>query len=142
MSAAALPAGIRPQAYAARSFEAFSLGRQTRLLDPLSASTLAEAMVETVRRWTWDRGDRLAVRELDDGVDRLHVYAVRKKSVGQRVWDGHVSSIQHERWLDHVCTIDLNAIAGIAVGAIGSEIQLHDWAQGKRPEGARFERMA
>lgn len=126
--------------YQAVSFEAFGIGPTTRLLDPLRARSLAEALAETTARWGWDRGDRLAVREIGDGTDRLHVYAVRRKSAGVRIWNAHVPSVEHERWLEHVCTVDLNVVAGIGVGLLGSEVGLHQHRQHRRPDGARMER--
>lgn len=122
-------------------FEAFGLGTATRLLDPLEAETLQEALAETTARWSWDRGDRFAVREISERVDRLHIYAVRKKSAGTRVWRDYIPKVEHERWAEAICTVDVNVIAGIPVGAVGSEIQLHEHDQRKRPERARLERV-
>lgn len=143
MTAPSPLAGLRPARYSpeALRFEAFTLhDARTQLLPPLSAETLKAALAETTQRWSFDRGDRLAVRELGDGTDRLHIYAVRRKSAGLHVWNGYVPSIEHERWLDHVGTVDLNIVAGIAVGAVGSEIVLHERRQAERPEGARMGR--
>lgn len=132
--------GPRAVPFSATSFEAFRLGGRTHLLDPLEAGSLEDALAETTSRWAWDRGDRLGIRELGDRSDRLHIYAVRKKSEGVRVWRGHEQSVEHRRWLDHICTIDLNAVAGIAVGIVGSEVDLHERGQRKRPERARLSR--
>lgn len=132
-------AGLRPQRFTAPAiaYEAFSLGSTTRLLDPLEAETLQQALGETTARWCWDRGDRFAVREIGEDIDRLHIYAVRRKSAGTRVWNRFESSVEHERWAEHVCTVDLNAVAGIAAGLVGSEVQLHRRRQDQRPDGAR-----
>lgn len=140
------PAGVRPARIRPASFEAFNLAGpaekfpRTALLDPLAADTLKEAVAEAVGRWSWDRGDRLGIREIGDQADRLHIYAVRRKSIGQRVWSDYRSSVEFDRWLDHICTLDLNVVAGIAVGAVGTEIDLHERRQEKRPEGARMVR--
>ena len=124
--------------YSATSFEAFNLGeRSTKLLDPLTAAALDEALAEATSRWGWDRGDRLGIREISDSGDRLHIYAVRKKSVGNRVWHGHAPSVEHQRWLDHIATVDLGVIAGIGRGLVGCERDLHAKKQALMPEGAR-----
>lgn len=134
---------VRPQRLSLFAYEAYSLpiygGRpHTKLLEPLKAGSLNEALAETTGRWLFDRGDRLAVREIAQGIDRLHIYAVRRKSHGFRVWNGHVPSTEHERWLDHICTIDLNIVAGIDVIGVGSERDIFEHRQGQRPEGARL----
>jgi hypothetical protein len=137
------PPAVRPskmERYIRTSFEGFSISASTRLLPPLRATSLNEALAETTSRWVFDRGDRLAIREIGEETDRLHVYAVRRKSGSVEVWTGHVPSKAHERWLDHVCTLDLNVVAGIAVGAIGSEVELHERSQAGRPDGARLRR--
>jgi hypothetical protein len=117
----------------ARAYEAFSLGRDgkdyTSLYEPLAATTLKEALAETTSRWAWDRGDRLGIRELGGRVDRLHVYAVRRKGHGVRTWNGHIPATEYARWLDHICTIDLNIINGIDVVGVGSERVLHEHRQ-------------
>lgn len=137
-----LPAGIRPVRYAAKrpdAFEAFALRRhETILLDPLAAENLDHACAETTARWAWDRGDRLAIREIGETADRLHIYAVRRKAEGTLTWNGYVPSVEHARWLEHIGTVDLNAVAGIAPGAVGVEVDLHEHRQRKRPEGARW----
>jgi hypothetical protein len=125
----------------ALAFEAFAFnGNRTRLLDPLEASDLFGALAETTSRWAWDRGDRLAIRELGEGIDRLHVYAVRRKSQGIKTVRGHVPVTDFARWLDPICSIDLNVVAGLPVGLIGGEHDLHLRRQHMRPEGARLER--
>jgi hypothetical protein len=135
--------GAVPRAVAFNSdafaYEAFNCtGLRTMLLQPLKAASLTDALAETTSRWSWDRGDRLAVREIGPKRDRLYVYAVRRKAVGVR--PNFASVIEHARWLDHICTIDLNAIAGINVTGVGSEITIHEHDQKRRPEGARMER--
>lgn len=125
----------------ARAFEAFAVsGDQTFLLDPLEAGTIADALAETTARWSWDRGQRLAVREIGNGRDVLHIYAVRRKSIGNRVWNGHVPMTEYKRWLDHICTVDLNVVAGIPRGLVGCEVEIHNRRQQQRPEGARLSR--
>lgn len=132
----------RPVPYSVKRYEAFNLGTSTRLLEPLDATSLADALAETVTRWSWDRGDRLALRELGDDIDRLHIYAVRRKAAGRKVWDGFACSVEHDRWPELVCAVDLNVVAGIPAGAIGCEVQLHERRQAARPEGARLGRVA
>jgi hypothetical protein len=126
----------------ALAFEAFKFGERTHLLEPLAATTLNDALAETTSRWSWDRGDRLGIREIGPVIDRLHIYACRRKSQGVRAWQGYVPVTEHVRWLEHVCTIDLNVVAGIPVGLIGAECDLHLRRQHRRPEGARLERDA
>lgn len=122
----------------ARAFEAFRLGETgTCLLDPLAAVSLEEAYAETTARWSWDRGDRLAIREIGERVDLLHIHAVRRKSQGVRAWQGYNPVTEYRRWLDHICTIDLNIVAGIDVVGVGVERDLFERRQAKRPEGAR-----
>lgn len=135
--------GLRPRAVAfdpdARAYEAFSLSKYgTRLLEPLGAASLKEALAETTSRWSWDRGDRLGIRELGGKIDRLHVYAVRRKSQGIQTWSrNHIPVTSHDRWLDHICTIDLNIIHGIDVVGVGVERQIFERSHAQRPEGAR-----
>lgn len=121
------------------AYEAFSLGSDakgsTRLCDPLEATTLAEALGEATSRWSWDRGDRLAIREITESGDHLHVYAVRRKAHGRR--SSIIANLEYGRWLDHICTIDLHVIAGIPRGLVGGEVDLHERRQRLRPEGAR-----
>jgi hypothetical protein len=128
--------------YSRFAFEAFrfSPGGGTYLLDPLEAGTLPDALAETTARWAWDRGDRLAVREIGEGRDRLHVFAVRRKSRGTKAWQGYVPVTEHERWLEPVCVIDLGAVAGIGEGLVGAEVELHERRQRERPAGARLRR--
>jgi hypothetical protein len=126
---------------AARSYEAFRLGEvSTHLLDPLEATSHSEALGEATCRWAWDRGDRLGLREIGREVDRLFIYAVRKKATGVR--RDFTSPLEHQRWLEHICCVDLNAVAGISVGLVGFEHELHLRRQHQRPEGARLERDA
>lgn len=128
----------------ARAYEAFIFGADTRciggtkLLDPIAATSLQEALAETTERWVWDRGQRLGVREIGAGNDLLHVYAVRKKSAPRYEYRGHRQYREHERWLEHICTIDLNVLAGSPRGLVGCEIHLHQRRQAQRPEGARL----
>lgn len=129
----------------ARSFEAFNLGRDekdhTSLRDPLQSTTLKEALAEATARWAWGRGDRLGIREIGGRIDRLHIYAIRQKSQGRRVWSSnHIPTTEHDRWCEHIATIDLNIIAGIDVIGVGSERQLFEHRQAHRPDGARMER--
>ncbi len=127
-----------PFAPDALAYEAFSFSPHgTRLRDPLEATSLDHALAETTARWAWDRGDRLGIRELGDRIDRLHIYAVRRKSAGVRTWRNHIPTTEHRRWLDHICTIDLNIIAGIDVTGVGWERDLFERRQRLRPEGAR-----
>lgn len=125
----------------ARAYEAFNLGRDskdsTMLCEPLKAESLSGALAEATGRWSWDRGDRIGIREIGGRVDQLHVYAVRRKSIGHRVWNGHVPATEYARWLDHICTIDLNIVGGIDVIGVGSERVMHESRQRQRPEGAR-----
>ena len=137
LATAVLPAA---EPYAPTRYEAFNLGIRTYLLDPLKAKSLDDAINETTDRWGWDRGDRMAIREIGEECDRLYIYAVRKKSIGNRTWDGHTPVTKHDRWLDPICTIDLDTIAGIARKAVGWEVQMHDRVQAERPGGARFTR--
>ena len=130
----------------ARSYEAFSLGTDVRaiggctnLLQPLSATTLNDALAETTARWSWDRGQRLGIREIGQK-DLLHIYAARRSSQGHHVWRDHMRSTEYKRSLEHICTIDLNVIAGIPVGAVGCEVELHEHRQRQRPDGATFQR--
>lgn len=121
------------------AYEAFSMsGFRTRLLEPLKAAKLSDALAETTSRWVWGRGDRLAVREIGARIDRLHVYAVRRSSHGvRREWG---ANLEYAHSLELIATIDLNVVAGIPVGLVGSERALHAHDQARRPEGARLSR--
>jgi hypothetical protein len=125
----------------ALAYEAFKLGtgnsNRTLLLEPLKATSLTHALAETTGRWSWDRGDRIGLREIGAEHDRLYIYAVRRKSVGSAVWRDFTRITEHARWLEHIAAIDLNVVAGIAVGLVGSEHELHARRQSERPEGAR-----
>lgn len=126
----------------ALAYEAFSLGREdkerTRLLDPLQAETLDDALAEATSRWSWDRGDRIGIREIGGATDRLLVYAVRRKAQGSQVWRGHVPTLEYRRWLELVATVDLIVLAGIGQGLVGCELELHERRQRERPVGARL----
>lgn len=132
--------GAKATVFHQASFEAFNLSGSTKLYEPLSATTLEAAEAEVTARWSWNRGDRFALREIGEATDRLHVYAVRQKSQGVKVWDGYVPSTMHQRWIDRICTVDLNVVAGIPIGLIGGERTLHACAQRRRPFGAQFKR--
>jgi hypothetical protein len=123
----------------ALAYEAFGLyeGARTRLLDPLRATSLQEALAEATGRWSFDRGDRIGIRELGGGKDKLHIYAVRRKSAANYSYRDYTQHREFARWLEHICTVDLNVIAGIPQGCVGSEIELHESLQRRRPEGAR-----
>jgi hypothetical protein len=125
----------------ARAYEAFNLGRdakdRTSLYEPLSATVLNDALAEATSRWSWDRGDRIGIRELGPKIDRLHVYAVRRKSAANYAYRDYGQHREFARWLDHICTIDLNVVAGINHAAVGSEVGIHEHRQRQRPEGAR-----
>lgn len=129
----------------ARAFEAFSFGRYSRLYDPLEATTLEQAVAETTARWAWDRGDRFGIREIGAGdsefypfgkvaVDLLHVYAVRRS--GRGTWHRD-KPMTYKMSAEHICSIDLNVICGVPVGLVGTEKQLHEQKQSRRPAGAR-----
>jgi hypothetical protein len=80
----------------------------------------------------------MGMRELGDGIDRFHIYAVRRGARAIRYVGGQPV---YKHSLDHICSIDLNVIAGLPVGLIGmAESDLHLRRQHLRPEGARFER--
>lgn len=125
----------------ARAYEAFRLGRdgkdRTTLQEPLQATTLKDALAETTSRWSWDRGDRLGVREIGSRIDRLHVYAARRSSAATRVYREYQQHSEYARSLDHICTIDLNIVAGIDVIGVGVEREIFDRRHRQRPEGAR-----
>lgn len=138
----------------ARSFEAFSLGTEGRagahLLDPVEATQLDAALAEvTERHHGLDRGSRLGVRELGQDVDLMHVYAVRRTSTPQSyraAYDnpyGRAVAVWKRR-LEHICTIDLRAVAGFEPAWFSDnpslrEVRRREWQdrQRQRPEGAR-----
>lgn len=126
----------------ARAFEAFT---GARLLDPLTATTLDEALAEVTERWAWDRGDRFQIREIGAGdgqfypfgkvaIDLLHVYAVRRG--GRGTWHPN-RPMTYAKSVEHICTIDLNIVIGVPVGIVGGERDLFELRQKMRPEGAR-----
>lgn len=122
----------------ARAFEAFRLDEYgTKLLDPLLATSLNDALAETTSRWSWDRGDRLGVREIGPKIDRLHVYAARRKSAPRYAYRDYQQHREFENWLDHICTVDLNIIAGIDVIGVGCERDIFEKQHRRRAEGAR-----
>lgn len=132
----------------ARAFEAFSLGGKTALLDPVQAASLDLALAEVTERHSFDRGDRIGVRELGEGVDLLHVYAVRRTSTAtsfRPCYDQPYgrTPLEYKRRLEHVCTVDLRAIAGAFVdGSDNPSLnehnrRKHDERQQQRPDGAR-----
>lgn len=122
----------------ARAFEAFRLGEHgTRLLEPLQATSLNDALAETTSRWSWDRGHRLGIREIGPKVDRLHVYAARRKSAPRYVYRDYQQHREFGNWLELICTVDLNIIAGIDVIGVGSERDIFEQRHRQRPEGAR-----
>ncbi len=139
--ATALAPSARAVPYRPVAFEAFNLTLGTKLCEPLRATSLDEALAEATQRWAWDRGDRLGIRELGEGVDRLHIYAVRRKSQGTQAVRGYEQVTEHRRWLDLICAVDLNVIAGIPIGLCGNEHYLHDRLQRERPAGARLVRV-
>lgn len=125
----------------ARAYEAFRLGSDakgwTSLQEPLKATTLKDALAETTGRWSWDRGDRLGVREIGPRIDHLHVYAARRSGAATRVYRDYQHHTEYARSLEHICTIDLNIINGIDVIGVGVERQIFERRQQQRPEGAR-----
>jgi hypothetical protein len=121
----------------ARAYEAFACGDQTNLLQPLKATTLKDALAETTSRWGWDRGSRIAVREIGHRIDRLHVYAVRRASQPRRVYRDYSYHNEPKLSLDHICTIDVNIVNGIDVIGVGVERDIFERRQAQRPEGAR-----
>jgi hypothetical protein len=125
----------------ARAYEAFRLGRdatdRTSLQEPLRATSLKDALAETTSRWSWDRGDRLGIREIGERIDRLHVYAARRSGAPTRVYREYQQHNEYARSLEHICTIDLNIIAGIDVVGVGVERDIFERDQQQRPEGAR-----
>lgn len=133
------PGAARPQKLQLLAFEAFSLGTTTRLLEPLDARDLDEAIAQTIAAQAWDRGDRIGVREVGERVDRLHIFAVRKAAQGRRVWRDYVPSIEHRRWLEPICTIDLLEVVGMPGNRVGVEVTLFDHHQRKRPRGALYQ---
>lgn len=123
----------------ARAYEAFRLGSdakdRTSLQEPLTATALKEALAEATSRWSWDRGDRLGIREIAGRIDLLHIYAVRRSAHGSR--GDWASNLEYARRLDHICTIDLNIVAGVDVVGVGVERDIFERRQRQRPEGAR-----
>ena len=137
----------------ARSFEAFGFGASgTKLLDPLEATSLDEALAETTSRWRWDRGDRLGIREIGKNVDQLHVYACRRTSAVASYrarYDNPYgrTALEYKRRLEHICTIDLQTVAGIPPLRFSDNPSLDQHyreedqrRQARRPEGARLSR--
>lgn len=136
----------------ARAFEAFSFGdKGTALLDAVQATTLDDALAEiTERHGGLDRGDRIGVREIGEGVDLMHVYAVRRSSTvtdwSRRDAFGQRQPLAWKRRLEHICTIDCRVVAGDLVdlnenpSLAERHRRLHRERQAKRPDGARMER--
>jgi hypothetical protein len=132
----------------ARAYEAFVSGTGhggSKLLDPLKATTLDEALAEVTERWAFDRGDRFQIREIGStdssfypfgkvGVDLLHVYAVRR--TGRGIWHPD-RPMTYNKSVDHICTIDLNVVIGAPVDLYGVERDQFERRQAQRPEGAR-----
>lgn len=134
----------------ARAFEAFGFGaRGTSLLDPLLATTLDGALAEVTEREHLDRGDRIGVREIGQECDLLHIYAVRRTDTVtsyRRAYDNPCSRtpLTYKRRLDHICTVDLQAVAGIPPARFSDNPSLDRryrqedaHRQAQRPEGAR-----
>lgn len=108
----------------ARAFEAFSFGANgSHLLDPVSATSLDDALAEVTERHGGDRGDRMGVREIGQEIDLLHVYAVRRTST---VTSWHTGGsgcrvpLSYKKRLEHICTINLRVISGEHVDLIGN----------------------
>jgi hypothetical protein len=109
----------------ARSYEAFSLGARTELKGALEATTLDHATAEATDRWSWDRGDRLGIREVgqEDApfwpfdkqtFDRLHVYAIQRSAPLRWVAVDHgARTVPVYRYsLKLLATIDLGVFRG------------------------------
>lgn len=107
----------------ARSFAAYRLHGFTALAGLLDAETLEAAKAEATERWSWDRGDRLGIRErgLEEAelfpfekqpFDRLHVFAVRRSEPLR--WDFSRDLMRkvpvYRYSLDLICTIDLKVL--------------------------------
>lgn len=133
----------------ARSYEAFSFGRSTRLGESVEATTLDDALAEITARSHWDRGDRLGVREIGQGCDKLHIYAVRRTSTIESTracYDNPYArtALSYKRRLEHICTVDLRVVSGEHVDLIGNPSldeyrrKEHVERQAQRPEGARL----
>jgi hypothetical protein len=144
--------GIGPRAVAfdpdALAFEAFGFGaRGTHLLDPVEATTLDAALAEVTERHHLDRGDRIGIREIGDGIDKLHVYAVRRTDTVTKwrtAYDNPAAStpLVYKRRLEHICTVDLRVLSGEHIDLIGNPSlderrrRDHCERQAKRPQGA------
>lgn len=145
--------GVMPRAVAfdpgARAYEAFSFGELgSKLLDPVKATTLGGALAEVTERHHFDRGDRIGVRELGDGFDKLYVYAVRRTvtvAACRAAYDNPAARtpLVYKRRLEQICSIDLRVLSGEHIDLIGNPSlderrrRDHRERQAQRPEGAR-----
>lgn len=107
----------------ARTYEAYSLAGRTERKGPLQAATLEQAQAEATERWSWDRGDRIGIRETgrEDAptwpfakqpFDRLHIFAVQRSAPLRWELDRHGRSRPLYRYsLKLLCAVDLAVVA-------------------------------
>lgn len=105
-------------------YEAFIFSeRGTGLLAPVNADSLTDAIAETLTRYSWENSARFGIRQIVDSSDWLHAFSILRKSR---------AGGEHDLRPDHLCSIDLNVIAGVG----------NDERQLARPRGARMEKVA
>jgi len=134
----------------ARAFEAFAFGgRGTSLLDPVQATTLDAALAEVTERHSGlDRGSRIGFRELGEGIDKLHIYAVRRTGIitaTRPAYDNPLRrvALDYKKRLEHICTVDLRTVAGLPPefdcnpSLAAYQRREHDDREARRPAGAR-----
>jgi hypothetical protein len=97
--------GARAVPFSARCFYPYRVAENGRTL-PLvvSCSTLEEA-VEGAKVYCIHK-EHLLIREIGEGVDRLHIYAIKRKSAPRYVYKDYQTHRQHDLYAAPMCVID------------------------------------
>lgn len=126
----------RAERYTARRYEAFHLagglgdysetpkGWRTKSLGTIDAGTLDDALAAVLSKQSLNAKDRLIIRErghhtarMYEGqpLDWLHIYAIRQRSAPRYEYRDHQRHRSHDRYAEHLCTIDGNTLLGAGV---------------------------
>lgn len=100
---------VRAIRYSETTYSAFQVSsdpERTYTHGEMLATSLDEAVTEALTRKLFDHKDHLLIREEGPRGVKLHLYAIKKKSQGRWVYEGHVPRKVHDLYPAKVCVID------------------------------------
>lgn len=100
----------RPTPYTGKTFAAFRITDAPERTYPVritgTPSTLDQAVTESIGTFIFK--EKLLIRETDEqtGKVTLHLFAIKRRSQPDYVWNGHRQERVHRLYAERVCSVD------------------------------------